>query len=78
MLKWVCFKVWIVHQLDCITNKQNEEICLTFISHIIISLMIKYKPVYEQMSDKKTEQNLILSTLNVFLTEYKECTKHST
>jgi hypothetical protein len=28
--------------------------------------MIKYKPVYEQMSDKRTEQNLILSTLNVF------------
>jgi hypothetical protein len=28
MLKWVCFKVWIVHELDCITNIIEEIVCL--------------------------------------------------
>jgi len=23
MLKWLCFKVWIVHELDCITSKRG-------------------------------------------------------
>jgi hypothetical protein len=36
MLKWVCFKVWIVRELDCITNKipsfyktQGHIVCCT-------------------------------------------------
>jgi hypothetical protein len=32
MLKWVCFKVWIVHELDCITS----ETILIFISPCIV------------------------------------------
>jgi len=32
---------------------QNEGICLTFILHVIISLMIKYKPVYVQCPIRK-------------------------
>ena len=47
-------------------NIKKKGICLTFILHIIISIMIKYKPVYEQMSDKKTKQNLILNTFSAF------------
>ena len=25
MLKWLCFKVWIVRELDCITSKSNKS-----------------------------------------------------
>ena len=45
---------------------QNEGISLTFMLHIIISLMIQYKPVYEQTSVKKTKQNLTLNAFKVF------------
>ena len=29
MLKWLCFKVWIVHELDCITSNQSL-FCVVF------------------------------------------------
>jgi len=45
---------------------QNEGICLTFILRVIISLMIKYKLVYVQMSDKKTKKILVLNAFDVF------------
>ena len=60
---------------------QNKGYYLTFILHIIISQMIKCKPAYEQMSDKKTtRQNLILSILKVFCLNTKNVqnTVHNT
>jgi hypothetical protein len=31
MLKWVCFKVWIVHELDCKTNRLSRVYLLSLL-----------------------------------------------
>jgi hypothetical protein len=44
MLKWVCFKVWIVHELDCITNvrfySKNKFEKLAHLAGFIIRIFV--------------------------------------
>jgi hypothetical protein len=42
-LKWLCFKVWIVHEMDCITNAWHAFIILfTLIFFVFILFWLPF------------------------------------
>jgi len=46
MLRWLCFKVWIVHELDCITNVAITLAFVYFLILLFIFFMCQWRTLY--------------------------------